>query len=117
MVSDFHGFGVVVMTKYQPLIDYYYKAARILRDRLPDIPALQLTEGKTYYGSYRKKDGVSSISLSIKTCWPIDHDELIDTISHELAHSIFYEHGKPHETVTNHFVNILNQHWECELVH
>lgn len=98
--------------KYQPLIDYYYRAAAILRDRLPYIPAVQLSEGKTYYGSAWRHDGkVRAITLSTVRCWPIDHKELIDTIAHELAHIIHYDHGPQHDTVTRWFKKILMDNW------
>jgi predicted SprT family Zn-dependent metalloprotease len=95
--------------KYQELITYYNKITEILKDRLPFVPALQLSNATTYYGSYWRKGSKSSITLSTKTCYPVDHDELIDTVSHELAHTIFPVHNKLHETATKHFVDIVNQ--------
>lgn len=99
------------MSKYQLLIDYYYHIADILRDRLPHIPNVQLTYGKTYYGSYWKKDGRSAVSLSVVRCWPIDRDEVVDTICHELAHTIWPEHNQLHTAATKHFIALVNQVW------
>lgn len=102
--------------KYQILITYYNKIAEILKDRLPFIPALQLSNAKTYYGSYWKKGDRSSITLSTKTCYPVDHDELVDTVCHELAHAIFCNHGKSHTTTTEHFVNIVNENLKGTII-
>lgn len=103
--------------KYQPLIDYYYKSVAILKSRLPYVPCLWLSEGESYYGSAYRRSGekvVHSISLSTKRCWPIDHEELIDTIAHELSHTIYYEHGPEHDAITNWFKTILLDNWHKE---
>lgn len=97
--------------KYQELIDYYNRIADILRDRLPFVPGLQLSNAKTYYGSYWRKGDRSAITLSYVTCYPVDHDELVDTISHEMGHTIFPTHGKLHTAVTKHFVMLVNENW------
>jgi hypothetical protein len=102
--------------KYQDLIDYYYRAAEILRDRLPYAPpALFLTQGTTYYGaaySDRRTGRIRAISLSEKRCWPIDHDELINTICHEIAHMFCFDHTRQHQVITDHFTTIVNENWK-----
>lgn len=102
--------------KYQELIDYYNRIAEILRDRLPFVPGLQLSNAKTYYGSYWRKEDRSTLTLSYITCYPINHEELIDIITHELAHLYHYEHGRQHDVVKEHFKEIVNRRWNIRLI-
>lgn len=105
------------MRKYQPLIDYYGRITEILKYFLPHIPSMQVTNAKTYYGSYWRKDNRSSIALSALRLLPVDHEELIDTICHELAHTIFPNHSQMHEVATKHFVSVVNKEWAAKNVH
>lgn len=105
------------MRKYQPIIDYYNQVSNILKDYLPRVPGVQLTEGKTYYGSYWSNKEKAVLSLSVIHCYPINHNELIDTICHELAHVIYPKHNRLHTAATKHFVSIVNEHWQADNQH
>lgn len=102
--------------KYQELIDYYRKAIDILQDSLPyEAPALSLSRAKSYYGSaHRNRDTgrIDSIQLSEVTCWPVEHRELLNTISHEIGHMIFFKHNSGHAAITRHFEQILLENWD-----
>lgn len=85
---------------------YYYKCADILKDYLPYIPQIQLTNAKGYMGQIVKKSDTIVIRLSK---WNLDCGrfweqediiELIDTICHEFAHMFFWEHGEDHTKMT-----------------
>lgn len=98
--------------KYAQLIDYYFKAAFILKDKLPTIPCVWLSDATSYYGSaYRKNGKVHSIALSVKTCWPIKHEELLNTLAHELAHVVCFDHCEEHTNLTERFELMLTENW------
>lgn len=98
------------------LTAYYYASAECLREYLPCIPVLKLTNAKTYYGKIYEENGeFKAIALSKWNldCGPInwwdkeDIDELIDTICHEFAHMLCWGHGDEHTKITKEFVNIV----------
>ena len=100
------------------LKSYYLYCADILKEHLPYIPEVILTNAKTYYGqAYRnREDGiVFRISISkfnhIDSEWLLDkedRDDIIDTICHELAHILVWEHNDLHKQFTENFVKLVN---------
>lgn len=102
---------------------YYYKSAHILKEYLPCIPELKLTNAKTYCGRIYKSGGrFRAIALSKWNldCGPIswwdkeDIEELIDTIAHEFAHMTFWEHGERHSELTNAYKEVILSQLEIE---
>lgn len=91
---------------------YAIYSIEILKDYLPIRPKVQLTQAKTYYGncyteSLNDKIDKAVIRLSrwnhIDQLWLMDHEdhiEIIDTICHELAHLLCFEHCKEHTELT-----------------
>jgi len=108
------------------LTDYYYICADILKDYLPCIPKLKLTNAKGYYGQIQY-DGNNEFTIRLSK-WNLDCgkrkywddediDELIDTICHEFAHILYWKHGTKHTDTTNqmrNFVNSTLKILECE---
>jgi hypothetical protein len=93
---------------------YYHDACCILKDFLPFIPELQLTNAKTYCGRIELRNGKQIIRLSkwnhVDALWLMDdedHIEIIDTICHELAHTIEMKHCKWHDEVTQAFKKVV----------
>ncbi|MCT4584093.1 MAG: hypothetical protein N4A54_04125 [Peptostreptococcaceae bacterium] len=112
---------------------YYYACADYLKEYLPCIPKLKLTNAKTYYGRIYIKNGeFESIALSKwnldcgRSEWwdKEDIDILIETICHEFAHMSIWEHGKDHDELTRLFIILaksrielqaLNEHQKLEM--
>lgn len=98
------------------LDDYYYTIANILKDYVPTIPELKITNAKTYMGKINFIDGeFKTISLSkwnlYVSDWLIDQEdiaEIIDTICHEFAHMYYWEHSKDHEEATETMKRVVN---------
>lgn len=100
---------------------YYYKSAEILKEYLPCIPKLQLTYAKGYYGEIQIDNSNCIIRLSRHNLYVSDWlrdnddiDELIDTICHEFAHLLFWNHNEEHAKTTKAFVNLVKCHLEIE---
>lgn len=102
---------------------YYYKSANILKEYLPCIPELKLTNAKGYYGKIHcKSNNEFTIKLSKFNldCGPIewwdkeDVEELIDTISHEFAHMSFWDHGENHSELTNAYKTMILSQLQIE---
>ncbi len=98
------------------LTTYYYISAQYLKEYLPCIPELKITNAKTYYGKIYVSNGeYKAIALSKWNldCGPIewwddeDFDELIDTICHEFAHMFFWKHGEDHSKLTESFKTVV----------
>lgn len=98
------------------LTAYYYISAHYLKEYLPCIPELKLTDAKTYYGKiYIRDNEYKTIALSKWNldCGPAkwwdneDFEELIDTICHEFAHMYYWEHGENHAKIKEAFKVIV----------
>lgn len=100
---------------------YYYKSAEILKEHLPCIPKLQLTYGKSYYGRIQVSTDNIIIRLSRHNLfvseWLRDQediDELLDTICHEFAHLLFWNHDEDHKETTQLFLTLVKSNLEIE---
>lgn len=102
----------------------YYKCGEILEngDFIPYIPCLKLNYAKTYFGKinkakymrvdtkeiYEKFNYIALSRFNLDMCdgwWSNeDYDELLDTICHEFAHMLAWEHGKRHTNITEIFI-------------
>ncbi len=94
---------------------YYYISAQYLKECLPYIPELKITNAKTYYGKIYVSNGKYIIALSKWNldCGRIewwdneDFDLLIETICHEFAHMFFWNHGEDHSRLTEDFKTLV----------
>lgn len=95
---------------------YYNYSANILKEFLPSIPKLKLSDAKSYFGKITKQgDEYTYIALSKYNLdcgnwnWWDDEDiiELIDTISHEFAHMFYWDHDDKHKELTDKFNKII----------
>ena len=98
------------------LTAYYYIAADILKEYLPSIPEFKLSNAKGYYGQIEYKGNDEFLIRLSKwnlDCGPIhwwdeeDIHELVETICHEFAHIIYWEHGKEHTELTEVFTRFV----------
>lgn len=98
------------------LTTYYYVSAGYLKEYLPCIPKLKLSNAKGYYGQI-EHNGNNEFTIRLSKwnldCGPIhwwdeeDINELIDTICHEFAHLLFWEHGENHTKATKEFTKVV----------
>jgi hypothetical protein len=93
---------------------YYNYACYLLKDILPYIPVLKLTNAKRYCGQLDTRGNYPIIRISkwnhVDALWLMDiqdRDEIIDTICHELAHTIVSGHNERHERATKLFMTIV----------
>jgi predicted SprT family Zn-dependent metalloprotease len=105
---------------------YAIYAIAILKDCLPVIPEVQITEAKKYAGrcivkriKYQNRIVKATIRLSSFNHMDVpclmsyeDHIEIIDTIAHELAHIFIISHCKEHTELTNDFKNLIIEYFE-----
>jgi hypothetical protein len=80
------------------LTAYYYTCVDILKDHLPTIPELKLTNAKGYDGKIKYENGEYTVYLSKFNLFVSDFhinqediNEIVDTICHEFAHMFFWE--------------------------
>lgn len=97
-----------IMTKY------YRMACYLLKDFLPCVPELKLTNAKSYMGQCDKRGAYPVIRISrwnhVDSEWLADKEdlvEIIDTICHELAHLISMRHDELHKRATKAFKTIV----------
>jgi len=91
---------------------YYRMACLWLKDFIPYTPDLKLTNAKSYMGQLDIKNQVIYISKfhHVDVLWLMDSEdrcEIIDTICHELAHTIVPRHDDLHERATKAFMTIV----------
>ena len=93
---------------------YYNYACCLLEDFIPYVPELRLTNAKKYCGQFDKRGQYPVIRISkwnhVDEMWLMDnedHLEIIDTICHELAHTIEMKHTDFHEKATKAFKKIV----------
>lgn len=103
------------------LTAYYIISTDILKEHLPTIPELKLTNAKGYYGKIHRENGkVKYIALSKYNldCGRIDWwedediDDLINTICHELAHMLFWDHSTEHTETTKAMFDMVKSELE-----
>ncbi|MGE5438136.1 MAG: SprT-like domain-containing protein [Syntrophothermus sp.] len=96
---------------------YYDYSCEILKEHLPCIPEMRYSTAKKYYGKISRRNNnkyiiyLSKFNHLYKNDWLFDkeeQEEIINTVCHELAHLIFWEHGKNHTKVTKLFSKIVN---------
>ena len=102
--------------------DVYEMCGKILKEEgeIDFLPELKLTYAKGYYGKITVGQHIPSkkiISIVIKLsrynldCGKLwkkeDINRLILTICHELAHMIYFDHGKDHSRLTRKYVDIV----------
>lgn len=92
----------------------YYRMACwwLLKDFIPYTPDLKLTNAKSYMGRINIKNQVIRISKfhHIDALWSMDNEdryEIINTICHELAHTIIFQRDNLHRRLTKAFMTMI----------
>lgn len=108
---DFWFSGRYTTYKVNKFIRQYYGYIAVslyMNNVIPQIPTLVFTNAKSYYGKIIKyRNDYPKIRLSrwniLNPFWDYDDFllEITDTICHELAHMIIWEHGEEHTELTN----------------
>jgi hypothetical protein len=105
---------------------YAIYAIEILKDCLPIIPVVQITEAKTYAGrciveKIKSQNRIVKATIRLSSYCHMDvpclmtyedHLDIIDTIAHELAHVFIISHCKEHTELTNDFKNLIIKYFE-----
>lgn len=78
---------------------------QLIPDIIPEKPKMIFSNAKYYFGSYNPLTNTITLSLYNLTYDNYDLDkfdilEIINTICHEIAHSIHYLHGEDHLELT-----------------
>ena len=106
----------------------YYTCGEILQyaGYIPYVPELRLNYAKSYFGKIHKsiiiyengeKDEVfnyialSRFNLYLYEGWwrDEDYEELVDTICHEFAHMLAWDHGDRHASLTKKFIKEIKK--------
>jgi len=95
---------------------YYKTCCYILRQHIPTMPELKITESKKYRGQIEKRQNefkcirLSKHYLLNDDKFGIDEEEreeIIEVICHELAHMLFWDHSEDHTEATKLFKTVV----------
>jgi len=96
----------------------YNLSTKYLTEYLPNIPELKITNAITYNGrAYKniKTNIVHTVALSKHNLYispsfieEEDVNNIIETICHELAHVLYFDHSEKHKELTESFYKIVN---------
>lgn len=94
------------------IIEYWYKFCSetlYLHGLIDTIPELQITKVKKYKGKIvRKGDTFIKIRINDNSYDMFNHEDLIHTICHELAHMKCWNHEEEHAILTQDYVRLIH---------